>query len=116
MHEAYLARCILEKTLGSLPPANAPGSVIRVTVRIGRLDAVVPHSLLTMFDAQKAEFDLPAAQLCILEEDVRITCRACGEISTLDTPDFICLHCGSRSTSIVSGKGIILTELTLSDD
>ncbi len=116
MHELYIAECILQSARRALPKGTEPDAVEQVRVRVGKLDAVVPESLLFLFDAIKASHKMPQAQLEITEEEVRASCRRCSAESTLPEPVFICPECGSGDVAILAGRGIFLDRLTIRDE
>lgn len=115
MHEAYLAKCILEETRMALPSASLE-SVIEVVVRVGLLDAVEPESLAFMFEAQKSEYGLGLAHLRLTFEEVTCLCRHCEKAVLLKEPVFVCSHCGGTSLKQLTGRGITLMEITLQEE
>src|SRR5512135_134077 len=94
MHELYIAECILQSARRALPHGVEPDAVEQIRVRVGQLDAVVPESLLFLFDAIKASHSMSEARLEIVEEKVRASCRRCSAEFSLDEPVFICPECG----------------------
>ena len=76
MHELYIAESILTSTRESLPAEVPAESVRQIWVQVGRLDAVVPETLIFMFDAIKSSHGMPGAELSL--ESIEVLCR-CGE-------------------------------------
>jgi hydrogenase nickel incorporation protein HypA/HybF len=116
MHELYIAECILQSARRALPPGADPDTVERLRVRVGKLDAVVPESLLFLFDAIKASHHMPHAQMEIVEQDVRCSCRRCSNEFALSEPVFICPQCGSGDVSVLAGRGIFLENMIIHDE
>jgi hydrogenase nickel incorporation protein HypA/HybF len=116
MHELYLAECIAKQTLASLPANLSGESVSDIRVRIGDLDAVMVDTLNFMFDAIKHEHNLSAARLRIDSEQVRCMCTSCHSEFTIVEPVFVCPQCASQSVKVTRGRGITLTEITISEE
>lgn len=116
MHELYIAECILQSTRRALPAGTDVEAVEQIRVRAGKLDAVVPESLLFLFDAIKASHGMSGARLEIVEEEVRCSCRRCSAGFMLSEPVFICPECGSGDVAVLSGRGIVLENLTIRDE
>jgi hydrogenase nickel incorporation protein HypA/HybF len=116
VHELYLAECILKAVQSSLPPDIEPERVEQVRVQVGKLDAVVPDSLVFLFDAIKSRVQMPNAALHVEEISVLCRCRDCGQDFTVEIPLFICPHCQSSQVDVVRGRGIQLVGISVSDD
>jgi hydrogenase nickel incorporation protein HypA/HybF len=116
VHELYLAECILKAVQSSLPPDVAPQRVEHVRVQVGKLDAVVPESLVFLFDAIKNRSQMPNAMLHVEEIGVLCRCRDCGQDFGIKLPLFICPHCTSSQVDVVRGRGVQLTGISVSDD
>jgi hydrogenase nickel incorporation protein HypA/HybF len=113
MHELYIAECILQTARKALSADLEPEEIEDLYVRAGRLDAVVPESLMFLFDAIKASHRMPHASLHIDEVEVRCCCERCQSEFTLDAPVFICPSCGSGDVRVLSGRGIFLERMTI---
>jgi hydrogenase nickel incorporation protein HypA/HybF len=115
MHELYIAQCILDGVRRSLPADVDAGAVRTVTVRVGKLDAVVHDSLTFLFEAIKHNSGFDEAELLIEEEPVRLGCRCCGLEFSIDEPIFLCPGCGSADVATLSGRGITLQGITIAE-
>ena len=115
MHELYIAHCIADSVHKALPADCAPAAVQRITVRVGKLDAVVPESLCFLFDAIKSDSGLTAAQLRIEEESVQLVCNQCGLDFTIEAPVFLCPRCQSGDVTTLAGRGITLTDISVAE-
>ncbi|MBL8482504.1 MAG: hydrogenase maturation nickel metallochaperone HypA [Rhodocyclaceae bacterium] len=100
MHELGITRNIV----AICSERAAPGArVVRVTLEIGRLSAVMPEALQFCFDACTRDTPLAGAVLDIIDVPGRARCRACGSEMTLDQRVALCA-CGSKDLQIVAGE------------
>ncbi|NQS98070.1 MAG: hydrogenase maturation nickel metallochaperone HypA [candidate division Zixibacteria bacterium] len=111
MHELYIAESILASTRESLPAEFLPESVRQIWVQVGRLDAVVPETLIFMFDAIKSSHGMPGAELSLESIEVLCRCGECGNEFEIDLPMFICPECGGGQVEVLRGRGIKLTRI-----
>jgi len=116
MHELYIAECILKSTRDSLPENQPTSSVVQVRVQVGRLDAIIPETLNLVFNAIKASYEMPWAELWIEQIDVMCQCSGCGHEFEIEQPLFICPRCGSSYVKVLRGRGITLNGITVDDD
>ncbi len=116
MHEMAIAVQIVEIASAAVPPGMAAGSVERVNLRIGRLTAVVPESLRFCFEVVSRDTALSGAELHIDDVPIVAECRACGALSDIDEPPFVCSACGDGSLNIVSGRELTVTSIEVADD
>jgi hydrogenase nickel incorporation protein HypA/HybF len=115
MHELYIAESILKSVRDSLPPVVLPTSVLKVDVEAGQLDAVIPETLIFLFDAIKASHDMPRAELSVETIPVKCRCRDCSSEFSLDLPIFLCPTCNGGNVEVMQGRGIRLTNITAED-
>ncbi len=113
MHELFICESIIGSVRRSLPPDIDSVMVEEVSVLVGKLDAVVTENLIFLFDAIKAGRAMPFARLSVVEEDVRCLCRECGESFRIESPLFLCPVCGSGDVTVVEGRGVRLTNITV---
>lgn len=116
MHELYIAECILDTAAKALPRDTSNADVRAISVRVGRLDAVQPESLLFLFDAIKAHKGFGHAALEIEEVSIECRCNVCTtQFPLVDELLFVCPECGSSRVTVESGRGIQLTSVTIAD-
>ena len=115
MHELYIADAILKSACAALPASIDSAAVRRLNVDVGVLDAVVPESLIFMFDAIKGEYGLPNVQLVVTPVEVVCLCRECNNEFSIDVPLFRCPQCGGTMVDVMQGRGVILREITTED-
>jgi len=113
MHELYIAECIVKSVAASLPMDVPSDSVREIRVQVGQLDAVIPETLLFVFDAIKRNSGLPNANLSVEQIDVVCRCRACNQEFGIELPVFICPQCRSGDVEVLRGRGILLTGITV---
>ena len=116
MHEMYLTECIIDSVKKSLPKKISPDAVTEVQVQVGELDAVIPETLIFLFDAIKGSHGLPKAKLTVDQVPVRCRCQSCGNEFRVDSPLFICPSCQSGSVELLSGRGMILTRIIADEE
>ncbi|MDD5089043.1 MAG: hydrogenase maturation nickel metallochaperone HypA [bacterium] len=116
MHELYIAQCILKSVAESLPENVPAESVNEVRVQVGQLDAVVPDTLVFLFDAIKSERGMKNARLVLDEISVLCRCRDCGCEFSIEIPLFLCPDCGHGRIEILRGRGITLTAIHVNDE
>jgi hydrogenase nickel incorporation protein HypA/HybF len=105
VHELSISHGVLEVALAALEclPPPVP-RVERVTVRVGRLTAVVPDSLHYHFDLLIPGTSLEGAELVIEEIPIRGRCAECVAEFEIDTLSFVCPRCGSGFVELYSGR------------
>jgi hydrogenase nickel incorporation protein HypA/HybF len=116
MHELYIAECIVKSVAASLPRDLPSDSVREVRVQVGQLDAVIPDTLIFVFDAIKETSGLPNANLSVEQIDVVCRCRACTHEFGIELPVFICPQCGGGDVEVLRGRGILLTGITVENE
>ena len=105
-----VARAALE----DLPPPPPP--VSRVTVRVGRLTAVVPESLRYHFDLAAPGTVLDGATLVIEEVPVRGRCADCDSQFEIDALSFACPACRSGFVELISGRELQVVSLDTAEE
>jgi hydrogenase nickel incorporation protein HypA/HybF len=117
VHELSICQGVLEvamTTLGTLAPPVP--RVERVTVRVGRLTAVVPDSLRYHFDVLTPGTSLEGAELVIEEIPIRGRCADCVAEFEIDTLSFVCPRCGSGFVELYSGRELEVVSLETAEE
>jgi hydrogenase nickel incorporation protein HypA/HybF len=104
MHEATIARHLVEAIARRIEDGGISGAVNRIHVRVGRLTAVVPDNLRHFFVLLAEGSAVEGAELEIEEVPVRARCRSCGTEFDIEGVRFDCLDCGSNETDVVGGR------------
>ena len=112
MHELSICYGILEVARVALAPLPRPlPRVERVTMRIGRLTAVVPDTLSHYFDLLTPGTDLEGAALTIEEVPIRGRCGECTASFEIETLSFTCPRCGSGFVELLCGRELEVVSL-----
>jgi hydrogenase nickel incorporation protein HypA/HybF len=113
MHEMGIAQELVRIALEALPQDLKDPKVATLNLRIGKLAAVVPHSLTFCFEIITKDTPLEHARLDIETVPVVIRCNTCGRQWEADTPVFRCPDCENGQVSLISGREIEIESLTL---
>ncbi len=108
MHELSIARSIV-----GIVGAEARGRrVLRVTLEIGRLSAVMPDAIRFCFDVVAKGSALEGAALDIVEIPGRARCLDCG--AGVELPDLVArCGCGSRRLQRLAGEELNIKSMQL---
>jgi hydrogenase nickel incorporation protein HypA/HybF len=111
MHEGAIAAAIIQNIL-EVREQEKIGSLKTATVLIGRMHHVVPEVLQNHFRILKKEYPPLAKTKLIIEiAPIKITCRACGKETPIETPAFTCSACASIDIEITGGREMHLKEV-----
>lgn len=108
MHEASIARDVIETVEDRIARGQLSGKVEAVCLRVGRLTAVVPDNLRFMFRVLSEGTALEGARLEIEHVPVRGRCRDCKAEFEISEVYFRCPGCGSAEVEILSGSELML--------
>lgn len=109
MHEMALAEGILQVVLDA-----AEGETVRrISLRVGKLQMVVPDSL--EFSFRLVAEGTPAAEAALEMEEIPVCmrCKRCGTESEMEMPPFSCRHCGETELEVVSGDEMLVDVVEL---
>ena len=106
MHELGITQSIVE-----ICTEQAAGArVIRVTLEIGKLSAILPDAIRFCFDVCTQGTELEGTQLQIVEVPGRGRCRRCGCEMCMD--DFLAsCTCGSIDIQCIAGEALRIKEM-----
>ena len=105
MHEFSICQGIIEVAAAALDDLPRPlPRVSGITVRVGRLTAVVPDSLRHYFHLLTPGTVLEGATLVIEEIPVRARCADCAARFEIEVLSFSCPFCGSGLVELHSGR------------
>ncbi len=116
MHEMGIAMQVAEIATASIPPEMKGAQVEKVSLRLGKLAAVVPESLRFCFDIVTKDTPLSGAELSIEEIPVVARCKACDTEWTITGPVFLCEKCKSGSLEILSGQELYIESIEIAED
>lgn len=112
VHELSICQGILD--VASAVLQGQPGPLPRVadiTVRIGRLSAVVPDTLQYYFALLTPGTVLDGAALIIEEVPIRGGCTDCGGRFEIETLSFTCPRCGGGLVELITGRELEVVSL-----
>jgi hydrogenase nickel incorporation protein HypA/HybF len=117
VHELSICEGIIEVATAALERLARPlPRVSCVTVRIGRLTAVVPDSLRYHFDLLIPGTALEGAALVIDDIPIRACCAGCGARFEIEVLSFSCPRCGSGLVELLSGRELEVVSLDTSEE
>jgi hydrogenase nickel incorporation protein HypA/HybF len=116
MHEMGIALRIAEIARSAIPADRSDAQVEAVSLKVGRLIAVVPESLRFCFEVITEDTPLAGARLEIEDVPVIGRCRSCDARSRIDEPPFICAACGDGRLELVSGRELLVQSIELADE
>ncbi len=115
MHEMGIAQQLVQIALDAIPPEVEEPRVESLNLRIGKLAAVVEHSLTFCFEIITKDTPLENARLVIEAVPVRIRCKSCSHEWEADSPMFQCPNCAQGEIEMTSGREIDITSMELAD-
>ena len=115
MHEMGIALQIIEIAAASIPEDVKGVKVERVNLKIGKLSAIVPDSLIFCYDVASRDTPLAGSRLHIEEIPVVARCRDCQTEWTISGPAFTCPGCSSGAIEIVSGRELDIESIEIAD-
>ncbi len=115
MHELSIALNILN-TLQYYANENDVKEISEVTLRIGKLQAVVPDPLESMYDSAKKEF--PSAKDSVIKMnflDIKARCDICNEEFTMERMNLICPNDPTHTLEIVQGNELVIESIEVEE-
>ncbi|MDD9300861.1 MAG: hydrogenase maturation nickel metallochaperone HypA [Desulfobacter sp.] len=116
MHEMGVAEQLVKIALDAIPEDIENPKVETLNLRIGKLAAVVEHSLTFCIEIITKDTPLENVALSIENVPVRIRCKSCSREWEADSPEFSCPHCKDAQVEMLSGREIEITSMELADD
>lgn len=108
MHEASIATHLIRALERRIEEGEIAGKVRGISLRVGRMTAVVPENLRFMFGVLSEGSELEGAKLEIEEVGIRGRCRACEAEFDIQDICFLCVRCGSAEIDITSGRELMI--------
>jgi len=110
MHELAIAQNIID-TVNELKKEYS--NIKKVTVVCGKLQQIVPDSLIFYLDIIKKERGFENTEFIIKENKLKIKCKNCNKISMLDEITFICPACNSNEIEILNGNELYIEKIEI---
>lgn len=115
MHEMGIAQQLVQIALESIPKEIENPKVEKVNLRIGKLAAVVEHSLTFCFEIITKETPLETARLNIDVVPVMVHCKSCDKTWEVTGPVFKCPFCEDGDVEMLTGREIEIISLELAE-
>lgn len=109
MHELSICRSIAK-----IAQQYADGRPVRtVHIQVGHLRQVVPDTLTYCWGLVVEDTALDGTTLEIEHIPAELSCRACGQVTTIRHPVLRCEICQSTDTNLDKGEELFVTSLDL---
>ena len=115
MHEMGVAQQMVDIALEAIPEDIENPRVEVLNLRIGKLAAVVEHSLRFCMEVITKDTPLEGARLEIETIDVMARCRTCLHEWVVEGPAFRCPNCRDGSVELISGRELEISSIELAD-
>lgn len=115
MHEMGIAMRIVDIAKSAIPPEAKDRTVTAVTLRVGKLSAIVPESMRFCFTVVSRDTPLEGARLDIEEIPVTAVCEDCHDDFTITGADFTCPKCKGPNLKILTGRELTVASIELSE-
>ena|SRR6056297_2439440 len=116
MHEMGIAQQMVTIALDAIPDDIENPRVEKLNLRIGKLAAVVEHSLSFCLAVISRDTPLDGAELIIDEVPVCLRCERCNHEWQTEIPAFGCPACKNGRVTMISGREIEITSIELADN
>ncbi len=116
MHEMGIAQQLVTIALDAIPDDIENPRVEKLNLRIGKLAAVVEHSLSFCLEVITRDTPLEGAELVIEPVPVCLRCETCKHEWQTDTPSFGCPACKNGQVTMIAGREIEISSIELVDD
>ena len=110
MHELSITQSLLE-IVNQEVAKHAISRVTTVKLKVGKLSAIEPTSLIFCFEILTKETLMEGAELVIDHVPVRGKCSGCGELFEVDGLLFTCPNCSGHNIKLTSGRELYIEEI-----
>jgi hydrogenase nickel incorporation protein HypA/HybF len=114
MHEMSLAMSLIEQVERCLAGFSPQARVVRITLEVGRLRAVVPDAMRFSFQVVSEGTAAEGAELVLEDVPVRVRCEACDKEWNLEGILFSCPDCGAPVRTL-SGRELVLRSIEVDE-
>ena len=115
MHEMGIAQELVQIALNAIPDDIENPKVEILNLKIGKLAAVVEHSLTFCFEIITKDTPLENARLNIDLVPVRVHCKSCDTEWEIKNSVFRCPNCENGDVEMLTGREIEITSLELAE-
>ena len=114
MHELGITRSVVEICAERAAEQGADTRVVRVTLEVGKLSAVMPDALRFCFEICAKDTIVEGAELEIIETSGRAKCHDCGDELMLSELFGRCA-CGSVNLQLIAGEELKIKEMEVTE-
>ncbi len=115
MHELSIAHEI-NNIIDQYVAAEQKKNIKAVRIRIGKLQNILPDSLIFCFEAINSSENSTGPKLEIEKVPVTIECNDCRSVNEVEDYTFNCTNCGSRNIKVITGNELSLKEIELFEE
>ncbi len=115
MHEMGIAEQLVKIAMDAIPDDIENPRIEILNLRIGKLAAVVEHSLTFCIEIITKDTPMEGVKLVIEQVPVRIRCLTCQKEWETDAPMFKCPDCGDGEVKMLTGREIEISSMELAD-
>ena len=115
MHEMGIAQELVQIALNAIPDDIENPKVEILNLKIGKLAAVVEHSLTFCLEIITKDTPLENVRVNIDLVPVRVRCNSCGNEWEIKNSVFRCPFCEDGDVEMLTGREIEITSLELVD-
>jgi hydrogenase nickel incorporation protein HypA/HybF len=113
MHEMGIAQELVNIAQDAIPKDMENPEVSTIYLRIGKLAAVVEHSLRFCFEILTKDTALENAKFEIETIPIRARCKSCEHQWEVTGPIFQCPSCTDGEVEVLSGREIEIVSIEL---
>jgi hydrogenase nickel incorporation protein HypA/HybF len=114
MLEISVCQSILKAVVEEFPEVQMD-QIREIHLKAGILNCLEPHILQKLFKKMIKGTDLEYAALIVEQPPVVADCDVCGSQFPAVHNVFNCLHCGSSSTTIISGNELEINKIIIEE-
>jgi hydrogenase nickel incorporation protein HypA/HybF len=115
MHELSIAYEI-NSIVDQYVKAEEKKLIKSVRIRVGKLQNILPDSLIFCFEAINSSGDSAGPKLEIEQVPITIECDECGSVNEVEDYTFNCINCGSTDIRLITGNELAVKEIELFDE
>ncbi|MFW5799296.1 MAG: hydrogenase maturation nickel metallochaperone HypA [Spirochaetota bacterium] len=115
MHELSIALNILN-SLQRYAVENNIKEISEISLKIGKMQAVVPDSLEFLYNMAKEEFDYAKdSKIRMNFVDIKAKCDICDEVFTMEMLNLICPNNPEHSLHIIEGNELVIESIEVEE-
>jgi hydrogenase nickel incorporation protein HypA/HybF len=115
MHELSLAYEINDIVVQYVK-AEQKKFIKSVRVRIGKLQSILPDSLIFCFEAINSSGNSIGPKLEIEPVPITVECNKCRSVTEIEGFVFSCINCGSTDIKVITGNELSVIEIELFEE